>query len=479
MLHRPMLTPRSGRYLIALLLVVKLALLVWNAAVFDGKTYDAGYQADRAMFGGLRPGKTAHDPPAYYLAALGVPRPAGVPQAIRETVGEDDEPGEPLRVAAPRPSRAERAFRSELLSCLRYSNVLWLGLFYTVWLFGCLPRLVAGFQPWFLSSLLLLTIPAYQRLGAMSHPDNMFVGTAAVTTALWLLLRERWQAGRAIAFWQLGLFALSIGVMAVTRWLAIVPAAIFSVVCVVYTVRAVGPKLVALAPRLLLLGLLIGAFDLSWVLCRRAAAHEPGAEYAASYFPKLDRDASGFDYRRYYASFHLSRLLERGRAASSDSFPTLVHSEIWGDEWRSFSGSKSKDGRETPRGVLLVVALAVPLTCIVLAVAALVELAEKLKRLRAEASPRSKTSVADLEAALVLIALVTLGAVAFICWQGGPGLLPGDNSSVRFNSIATLFPPAIALLFARPLGAVAFNALSGYFLSLFVLAFPLAMYWPR
>jgi hypothetical protein len=30
--------------------------------------------------------------------------------------------------------------------------------------------------------------------------------------------------------------------------------------------------------------------------------------------------------------------------------------------------------------------------------------------------------------------------------EAGPGLLPGDNSSVRFDGIAAVLPPVIALL---------------------------------
>jgi hypothetical protein len=479
MLERPLLSPRSGRCLIALLLLIKLVLIVWNAAVFDGRTYDAGYQSDRAVFGGLRPGKTAHDPPLYYLPALTVSPPDDVPRLARETVGEDDEPGQPHAEPPPRQSRAEKAFRVELLTRLRHTNVLWLALFYGLWLFWSLPRLVQGFQPWFLASLLLLAVPAYQRLGAMSHPDNLFVALASVAIALWLYLRDRWQRQEPLPFWQLALFASSIGIMTYSRWLAIAPAAVLAVVCIVYAVRSAGGKLVLLVPRLLVLATLIGGLSASWFLQLRAASHEPGRQYAASYFPKLERDHTGFNYARYYSSFHLQRLLDDERGSSADSFPTLVYSEIWGDEWLSFANPKSKDAKKWPTRVLLASAIAVPLTCIVLAVVMLVGLVERLKRVVADASARSPTTMAELEGELVLLALTLLGAGLFVAWQAGPGLLPGDNSSVRFNSIAAVLPAGVALLFARPLRPLAFNLLTAYFLCLFVLAFPLTMYWPR
>jgi hypothetical protein len=96
-----------------------------------------------------------------------------------------------------------------------------------------------------------------------------------------------------------------------------------------------------------------------------------------------------------------------------------------------------------------------------------------------DASARTPSTMSELEGELVLLALTLVGAGLFVAWQGGPGLLPGDNSSVRFNCIAAVLPPALALVFARPLRPLAFNLLTAYFLSLFVLAFPLAMYWPR
>jgi len=93
MLRVPLVTPRSGRFLIAVLFGIKLALLVWNAAAFDGKPYDVGHHSDRALFGGLRPGKMAYNPPPYYFPALLLKRPADVPLVERssETIGEDEE----------------------------------------------------------------------------------------------------------------------------------------------------------------------------------------------------------------------------------------------------------------------------------------------------------------------------------------------------------------------------------------------------
>jgi len=88
----PLLAPRTGRVLVALLFCVKLVLLIWNAATFDGRGNDTDYHADRALTAGLSPSKLTHDGPAYYLAAKLKPRPDDVPLVARATSGEDGEP---------------------------------------------------------------------------------------------------------------------------------------------------------------------------------------------------------------------------------------------------------------------------------------------------------------------------------------------------------------------------------------------------
>jgi hypothetical protein len=489
-----MISERSGRFVIALLLSVKLVLLVWNAAAFDGRTYDREFHADRALVGGLKPGKTAHSSPAYYLPALTVARPAGVEPRERARMGEEDEArGVPLP-RAPRASGAEEQYRADLLTRLRYTNVLWVGAFYLIWIYYAFPRLLRGFRPWFLGSLLLLTLPGYQKLAAMSHPDNMFVGSASVVVAIWLFLRERSQGERAelqarpspsaraavavgsIRFWHLVVFALAIGTMLLARPFAVVPAGVFSVLCVAYLLRSVGGNWLKLAPRLLLLGAIVLLPSLSWYGQLKQASHQRGETYVASYFPNLEKNRAGFDYLHYYGSFHLGQLLgsqvDGIDAAAHDSFFTLLYSEVWGDQWRSFSGATAKDAhaKEWPKRVLLASALGVPWIMLALGGRALWGVVQRR---------RHEATLAELEPELVLLAVVVLGTVGFLVWQAGPGLLPGDNSTVKFIYIATLFPPAIALVFARDLRPITFSALTGYFLSLYVLAFPVAMYWPQ
>ncbi|HYP91197.1 MAG TPA: hypothetical protein VEQ59_23690, partial [Polyangiaceae bacterium] len=181
MLRVGSITPRTGQLLIALLLLVKLLLLVWNAAVFDGRSFDTEYHADRAVFGGLKASRTTHDGPLYYLPARLAPRPYGVEPIERATAAEEGEPQDVRAERPPRLARAEKAYRAELLDLLRYTNVLWLGAFYGLWIYWLFPRLLRGFQPWFLASLLLLALPGYQKLGVVAHPDNLFAATSALS----------------------------------------------------------------------------------------------------------------------------------------------------------------------------------------------------------------------------------------------------------------------------------------------------------
>jgi hypothetical protein len=517
MLQLPMITPRSGRFLIALFLVIKLAMLVWNADMFDGKPYDVLHHSDRALFGGLRAGKMAYNPPPYYFPALLLTRPAEVPLVERssETVGEDQEAVRSRLERAVPFTRAEKLFRAKLIDVLRYTNIFWLSLFYVIWVYYAFPRLLRGFQPWFLACLLLLVLPGYQKLGVMTHPDNMFAGTAAVAVAVWLFLCERWQRGRAdvqnqppamettpakgagLRFWHLIAFATMIGLMALTRPFAIVPTAVLSIVCVVYAVRSVGGNLLRLLPRLLLLGTIISVMSLSWYVYRWKTSGEVTNAYRTSYVARFEKRRANFDYKHYYTSLNLkdlirdpSRKTDNGDSSGYDdtrlgnSFFTLLYSEIWGDQWLYFSGPRMTDNKAWPKRVLLTCALAVPSLALALGAMSLWDLVGRIRKKVSEVSPkplleRVSMVLTELERELVLLAIVLLGAALFVYWQGGPALLPGKNSTVKFIYIATLFPPAIALLFTHRLEPIAFNLVSGYFILLFIVAFPVAMYWPR
>src|SRR6478752_4041232 len=127
LLRLPWITPQSGRLLIMTLLVIKLAVNVWNAVEFNGKVYDQGHHQDRALFGGLRAGKMAYNPPLYYLPALLVHRPPDVPLVERSTKSEgDDDEAIASREAARSPATPhERNHKAKLLKTLRLTNFVW------------------------------------------------------------------------------------------------------------------------------------------------------------------------------------------------------------------------------------------------------------------------------------------------------------------------------------------------------------------
>jgi hypothetical protein len=488
----PLITPRSGRFLIGIFLCMKLALLVWNAAVFDGNTYDGGHHSDRALFGGLRTGKLAYDPPPYYLPALLLKRPAEMPRLERHADKNDDAERPRLK----RASRSEKIFRDDLLTLLRYSNVFWLALFYAGWIYYAFPRLLDGFPPWFLASLLLLAMPGYQKLGAMSHPDNMFAGCAALGICGWLFLRERWRGPGYGTKHLLG-FALVIGLLGLTRPFAVVPVAVLSVVAAVYVVRLTGLRWKQLLPKLALVIAIIGIMSSSWYIYRWKQSGAVTDAYRTGYIAQFEARRASFSFEKYYTSFKLADLVDDpsrktddgGDSAYpatplADSFLSLLHSEIWGDQWQAFSGPGAKDYKVWPKRLSLTCALLVPPIIAWLAGTFLLDL---LRRARAQLATtkdrRLILRVLELAAAfemqLVLLAITTLGAALFVYWQAGPALLPGNNSTVKFIYVATLFPPALALLFSRPLAPISFNLLAGYFWLLFIAAFPFAMYWPK
>lgn len=500
----PAITERSGRYLIALLLCIKLALLVWNAKVYDGVTYQGLHQSDRALFSGLKPGKLNYDPPLYYLSARLLSRPAEV--ELVERSSSEKSLGEGSKQVRKRQSKAERAFRAELLDRLRHSNVLWVGLFYLAWIGYAFPRLLRDRRAWFLASLLLLAIPGYQKLAAMSHPDNLFAAASALSVCGWLWLRERWlsssssgaepAAAAGVGTRQLVVVALLIGLVGLTRPLALAYVVPLTVVALVYAARSSAGRWSRLVPRALLVLLVVSVLAGSWYVLR---FRQTGAVLASVRDDVTDEYAPlrpGFKYLRYLHTFHPGELWDNPnlsfnevpdgadpRSSRANSFPSLLHSEIWGDHWLSFSGPKQRDGKEWAKRISLSAALLTPLiTPLLYAAWAWSFGARAVRRWRASRAAGALTRLrqlgASLETELVLGAICLLGAACFLAWQLGPALMPGNNSSIKFIYVAAFFPAAIALPFSRSLERLPALFLAAYFIVLYLAAFPVAMYYP-
>ena len=507
-MHRlPFIAPRAGRFVVGVLFSLKILLLAWNAIVFDTRGYDHTHHADRALFGGLRVSKMAYNPPPYYLPALLLPRPADVPLIERnpETAGDDEEAVQAREERRVPTTASERRHRAALLALLRYTNVLYVGAFYWLWIYFSFPRLLPGPGAWFLASVLLLALPGYQKLGVMTHPDNLFAATSAACAAGWLGLRERWTRRSAgvdtngVGFWHLAWLALAIGAAGLTRPFAIVPVLVFSGVLVVYVRRLEGPTIAW--PRMLLragaLLTVIGALSLGWYVYRWSRSGEVTNAYKTAYMARFEKHKKDFDFVGYFTRFRLGDLLEnpnRQMAKDKDrpipdnpranTFFTLLYSEFWGDHWLHFSGPAKKETKLWPKRVVLTTALAVPFVLLWALVQRSRDIWKNARATLGKVGARPFVSRAlelgtVFEREIVLLGLAGFGAALFVYWQTGPALLPGKNSTIKFIYVATFVPPGIALLFGRRMQPLTFNVLAAYFLTLFIAAFPVAMFWPN
>jgi hypothetical protein len=505
MARLPVITERSGRFIIALLLCLKLVLLVWNAVVYDGVTYQPERQSDRASFGGLEIGKLSYDPPLYYLPARLLRRPADVPALERSS----DEPPKRPRVGKRKhqSSTEDLAFRGELLDWLRYTNVLWVGFFYAAWIYYAFPRLLRDRQAWFLASLGLLAIPGYQKLAAMSHPDNLFAAASALAVCVWLGVRERWQkmsfsseANAPLATGHgarhLTVFAFVVGLVGLTRPLALAYIAPLTLVALVYAARFSATRW-QLFGRAILVVSLVGVMSASWYVVRWRQTGAVLASVATDVVASAEPLRPGFPYAHYFFSFYPAELWENpnsgfgevptgtdARLAPVDSFPSLLHSEVWGDHWLSFSGPKQKETKAWAKRVSISTALLTPFIALALFGAWLWSFARRATKIwqSGGSTPvveRLRKLGTTLETELVLGATSVLGAALFVWWLTGPALLPGDQSGLKFIHVAAFFPPAIALLLSRTLERLPALLLAGYGFVLFVAAFPVAMYYPR
>jgi hypothetical protein len=496
-LRVPLVTPASGRFLIATLLAIKLLMLVWNAALFDGKVYDQGHHQDRALFGGLRPGKMAYNPPLYYLPALAVHRPPDVPLVERSTqsVGDDDEAIASREAAKSPATPHEKSHKAKQIKLLRYTNVFWNTLIYVGWICYAFPRILRGFRAWFLASLLLLLLPGFQKLGVMVHPDNAFAALTTVGVCAWLWIRDLFRKG-TLSFKQLVIFAVAAGAVGLTRPFSIATVAVLTGVLVVYLVRLEGLRFWRLLSRGAVLLTIVGVLAGSWYVYRWHYSGQITNAYRDRYMETFAKRRPGFDFVAYFTSFHLRELLESpnrrlGGGSTSiynnnpeaNSFFTLLYSEVWADHWLYFSGHQAREGKLWPKRVLLTSGLLLPPILTVIGGGFVVDLVQRgRRRLKQQAAlgllPKLVGLLDSLELSLVPLGIAGLGVLLYLYWQTGPALLPGKNSTIKFVYIASLFGPTISLLFVRRLKVTTFNLLTCYFLFLFVVAFPVALFYP-
>lgn len=498
-LRLPLITPSSGRFLIAVLLCVKLALLVWNAVVFEGKVYDQSHHEDRALFGGLRPGKMAYNPPLYYLPALLVKRPPEVPLVERSITGnsggDDDEEAAAREAKKSRAGLEEAVHKAKQMKLLRYSNLFYASLTYLGWICFAFPRILRGFRGWFLASLLMLSLPGLEKLAVMVHPDNAFAGLVTLAVCAWLFVRDRFRAG-TLGFRLLLGFAVAVGCIGLTRPFSIAPVAVLTVALMLYLFRLEGRRWLRLIPRAAALLTIVGVLSGSWYVYRWHTSGQVTNAYRDRYIETFAMRRPGFDFVGYFSTFHVKELLEapnRKMAGGTsniydnnphaNSFFTLFYSEVWADHWLYFSGKKGKEGKLWPKRTVLAVALGTPPIVLLLAGGFVHDLWSRSRRALADAKAKQLGArLAELlkrvELDLVLLGIAGLGCLLYLYWQTGPALLPGKNSTIKFVYVASLVGPTLALLFRRRVPAFIFNVLAGYFLLLNVVALPVAIFWP-
>lgn len=498
-LRLPLITPSSGRFIIAVLLGIKLALLVWNAVVFEGKVYDQAHHEDRALFGGLRAGKMAYNPPLYYLPALLVKRPPEVPLVERSITGggdDDDDAAAAARAAKKSPAGPEEVVhKAKQMKLLRYFNLLYGSITYVGWICFAFPRILLGFRSWFLASLLMLSLPGLQKLAVMVHPDNAFASLATIGVCTWLFVRDRFRAGQ-LRFRHLLGFAIAAGAVGLTRPFSIAPVAVLTAALLVYLFRLEGRRWLRLVPRAAALLAIVGTLSGSWYVYRWHHSGHVTSAYRDKYIETFAKRRPGFDFVAYFSTFHAKQLLEspnRKMAGGTtniysnnphaNSFFTLFYSEVWADHWLYFSGKKSREGKLWPKRTVLTLALATPPVVVLLAGGFVRDLVRRSRRALADAKGRKLSArLAELskrlEIDLVLLGVAGLGCLLYLYWQTGPALLPGKNSTIKFVYVASLVGPTLALLFRHRIQAFAFNLLAGYFLLLNIVALPVAMFWP-
>lgn len=456
---RTWVNPRNARLVVAVALLIKLALLVWNAAAYNSKTYDYHWHKARAASAGLRVGKMEYNPPLYYLPCLPFVEDIQERQIKEGTTSAD------------------------LIVLLRFTNLAYLFLFYISWIYLIFPKLIRDWKGVTIASLVLLGFPGFQKLGVMTHPDNLLVGLSALGLAYWLWFRKRLSRGGWRDWTAVAGFGLIVGLVGMTRPFAAVPVFVLSLAGIVALIRERGLFSWAFFSRATLLAVLVGTVSLSWYVYRW---HEIGtlkAGYNERWVGQFREYRDDLDRVHYFTSFYFRDLLrepnllneafgyKRKPKASNDmsnSFPTIAYSEFWGDQWLYFSSPKYRtEGKRWPKRVLFVVALLMLPMLAVRFVGGVVATGRRLAR----GDP-------DADADELMVLYFVLGVGLYFYWLMGDALLPGANTPIKFIYNAHLVPVFVTVAFFKALGPRQFNAWLAYAGIVFLAALPVAMFWP-
>lgn len=458
---RPVLTRSGARLLIAAFLAVKVALTIWNAATFTGGVYDQYQHEWRARELGLKPNARQYDGPMYYL---------------------------PAAFVGARPGARHPPSNRVLLGALRWSNVVYLSIFYLCWVGLVFPGVLPDWRSSFVASSILLATPGYQVDAAMVHPDNLLAALVAVAMALWLKLWKDPPQSRLGQWGGLVALSLVIGLMGPTRVLGAAPLGVMLVFAVVLVARKRRLLSGAFLSRAALVGGIVLPLALAWPVFRWHETRKVGFVAQSSYVDQYIPYRKNFDFVHYFTTFYFTDLLRTpnrliGHAnidhpnhynKYANSFFTVAYSNTWGDHWLYFSGRPFTEHKTWPKRLAFLAAF--PLVLLLP-----FRVFSSLFRLGKSAISRREPwrAIAGALPQLLTLGMLVGGTTAYLYWQTGSGLLPGKNSTIKFLYNAYLYPFAVGVVFLAPLGKRRFNIWVVYAILLFALTLEVAMWWPN
>lgn len=466
------------------LLIVKIIVAGANAFTFDIRDqYDAGMHFSRTATCGIYTSERYYNPPGYYLLAC--------PAVVGALASEVDLLAEARAVFAGDTSfdqiidKYKHNIKAEYLSVnfarpiYHTLNVIMLFGLYWFCAFYIFPKFLPSVMSAVTASVILFALPGFQKLAAMTHPDNLFVFLTILMFALWC----RFAARGELKLREAVILGLLAGAAALTRPFSIVPVGAMGAVLALETWIAIRGSNKDLRRRfvirLLAFALVAGSLGGAWWGYRYVATGTVVAMFAsehevASTFESREKD---FDYGAFYSTFHIADLLETPnrtfgdggtdwRVSNNNSFFTLFYSDFWGDHWLYFSGPRLVEAKAGVKRALLAYALLVTPLLLYCAFRGL------------WVTGRQVLAGQEWTHQLFVILVAVGSVVVYMVWTATHGVEPGKNSAIKFIYLAYAIPFLLMLVGAGlPIGRTAGRVGLALSLVLFAVAFPVSLYW--
>lgn len=461
-------SPKTARLIVAGFLILKALIVVYNISQFSTRhQYDAWHHSWRARSAGLEVSRMAYNSPLYYLPGL-----------LWVDASDYFEDGQPSRPPRGTPTRDH-----ETLDKIQWFNVVYVMGALLIWIYGILPLVLTEHRNWFLSSMALIAMPGFPKIAVMAHPDVLLLFLAALT----FFLTFRWLQ-RQPSFARNLVLAMLAGLMGACRPFAVVPMLLcwfLNIGMMVRDTRAdiatqgsPRTKVAILGIKVATVTLIVASLSSAWWVYRYQHTGAVMDAYNHSYVDQFQPLKDDFDYRHYYTSFYLGKLLKVPNRSDvsrkpntnpkGNSFWTQLYSDFWGDHLLFFSGTKhGREGKLWTKRVLLVLAL--PLSI-------LLWLGVLSGTWRAVVDSVRRKIL--LHPVLFMAAAFWGGFLIFVAWQGTAGLLPGKNSSIKFLYINWAVPFGVGTAAAQPIGTRLFWVLVVLEFLVAFAAIPMSLHWP-